>query len=39
MNESYEVRQITPLMWGIYDKLEDEYVLETTRKALRCMQR
>lgn len=32
--ERYEVRQISPLTWGIYDKVEDEYVLETTRKGI-----
>ncbi|MEE0546657.1 MAG: hypothetical protein UC390_02875 [Peptococcaceae bacterium] len=32
--ERYEVRQISPLMWVIYDKLKDEYVLETTRKGV-----
>lgn len=34
MHERYEVRQIGPLWWGIYDKVEDEYVLETTRKGI-----
>lgn len=32
--ERYEVRQIDPLWWGIYDKLEDEYMLATTRKGV-----
>lgn len=34
MHERYEVRQIGPLWWGIYDKVEDEYVLETTRNGV-----
>lgn len=32
--ERYEVRQISPLTWGIYDHEEDEIILETTRKGV-----
>lgn len=32
--ERYEVRQISPLMWGIYDHEEEEMILETTRKGV-----
>ena len=32
--ERYEVQQIRSLTWGIYDKVEDEYVLETTRNGV-----
>lgn len=34
MHERYEVRQIGPLWWGIYDHEEDEIILETTRKGV-----
>lgn len=30
--ERYEVRQISPLTWGIYE--EEEMILETTRKGV-----
>lgn len=32
--ERYEVRQISPLTWGIYDHEGDEIILETTRKGV-----
>lgn len=32
--ERYEVRQISPLTWGIYDHEEDEMILETTRNGV-----
>ena len=32
--ERYEVRQISPLTWGIYDHEEDEIILETTRNGV-----
>ncbi len=32
--ERYEVRQISPLTWGIYDYEENEMILETTRKGV-----
>lgn len=34
MHERYEVRQIGPLWWGIYDREEDEIILETTRNGV-----
>lgn len=32
--DRYEVRQLTPLTWGIYDNEEDEVILETTRNGV-----
>lgn len=32
--ERYEVRQISPLTWGIYGHEEGEMILETTRKGV-----
>ena len=32
--ERYEVRQISPLTWGIYDHEEEEFILETARKGV-----
>lgn len=32
--ERYEVRQISPLTWGIYDHEEGEIILETTRNGV-----
>ena len=32
--ERYEVRQISPLTWGIYDHEEEEMILETTRNGV-----
>ena len=34
MHERYEVKQISPLTWGIYDHEEDEMILETTRNGV-----
>lgn len=34
MSERYEVRQISPMLWGIYDNEEEEVILETTRKGV-----
>ena len=34
MSERYEVRQISPMSWGIYDNEEEEMILETTRKGV-----
>lgn len=34
MSERYEVRQVSPMMWGIYDNEEEEMILETTRKGV-----
>lgn len=32
--ERYEVRQISPLTWGIYDCMVDEFILESTRYGI-----
>lgn len=32
--EWYEVRQISPMSWGIYDNEKEEVILETTRKGV-----
>lgn len=34
MSERYEVRQISPILWGIYDNEKEEMILETTRKGV-----
>lgn len=34
MSERYEVRQISPILWGIYDNEKEEVILETTRKGV-----
>ena len=34
MSERYEVRQISQVLWGIYDNEEEEMILETTRKGV-----
>lgn len=30
----YEVRQISPGWWGIWDNIRQKYVVETTRKGI-----
>lgn len=30
----YEVKQIGPMWWGIWDKVKHAYVVETTRKGI-----